>query len=134
MSSNYSNSTLHSIKSYSTAVAPNANNSNKGDMIAILAAKLSLPCKDENHFLQALRTALTWHFDMDLNKISGDESPLMTAYLVHSKLAMIWIRNEPKYDSKRDTASESLANIPKFTLSGPLSMRLEIIICYFSYY
>jgi hypothetical protein len=28
-------------------------------------------------------------------------------------LAYIWIRNEPKFDSKRDSASESLANIPK---------------------
>ena len=118
------NSTFHAMKSYSTAVAATTTSS-KGEMISILAAKLSLPCKDETQFLQALRTALTWHFDMDLNQISGDESPLMTAYLANPKLAFIWIRNEPKYDSKRDTASESLANIPKFTLSGPLSMRFE---------
>ena len=54
----------------------------------VLMAHLSLACKQETHFVEALKTALQWHFDdigsyeSNATKTAGELSPLIAAMYV----------------------------------------------------
>jgi len=48
----------------------------------VLMAQLSLACRQEAQFVEALKTALTWHFDafeVDPPKFTSGKSPLYAA-------------------------------------------------------